>query len=160
MTNLTPKETYRQVSDISLDYLINDINIKGLIFDFDGTLISNKRKLSDETLDFIKKAKDSGLKISILSNNIYVSNTILKTLNINTTKKLAFKPLKKPFLDMAKRMKLSPDKIALIGNNRISDILGANRAGLYSIYIQDTNSFLFKNKIKLNLKNIGIKHID
>ena len=61
---------------------------------------------------------------------------------------------------MAKRMKLSPDKIALIGNNRISDILGANRAGLYSIYIQDTNSFLFKNKIKFNLKNIGIKHID
>ena len=160
MTSFTPKETYRQVSDISLDYLINDIKIKGLIFDFDGTLISSKRKLSIQTLNFIKKAKEKGLKISILSNNIYVSNTILKTLNINTTKKFAFKPFKKPFLDMAKRMKLSPNKIALIGNNRISDILGANRAGLYSIYIQDTNSFFFKNKIKNKLKNIGIKHID
>lgn len=159
MISFTPKETYRQVSDISLDYLINDVKIKGLIFDFDGTLIS-KRKLSIETLDFIKKAKESGLKISVLSNNIYVSNTILKVLNINTTQKFALKPLKKPFLDMAKRMKLSPDKIAVIGNNRISDILGANHAGLYSIYIQDTNSFLFKNKIKNNLKNIGIKHIN
>lgn len=159
MISFTPKETYRQVSDISLDYLINDVKIKGLIFDFDGTLIS-KRKLSIETLDFIKKAKESGLKISVLSNNIYVSNTILKVLNINTTQKFALKPLKKPFLDMAKRMKLSPDKIAVIGNNRISDILGANHAGLYSIYIQNTNSFLFKNKIKNNLKNIGIKHIN
>lgn len=159
MLSFTPKETYRRVSDISLDYLINDIKIKGLIFDFDGTLIS-KRKLSIETLDFIKKAKERGLKISILSNNIYVSNTVLKVLNITTTKKFAFKPLKKPFLDMAKRMKLSPDKIALIGNNRISDILGANYAGLYSIYIQNINSFLFKNKIKNNLKNIGIKHIN
>ncbi len=159
MISFTPKETYRRVSDISLDYLINDINIKGLIFDFDGTLIS-KRKISIETLNFIKKAKESGLKISILSNNIYVSNTILKALNITTTKKFALKPLKKPFLDMAKRMKLSPNKIAVIGNNRISDILGANHAGLYSIYIQNMDSILFKNKIKNKLKNIGIKHID
>ena len=57
-------------------------------------------------------------------------------------------------------MKLPPEKIAVIGNNRFSDILGANRAGMYSIYIQDLNSFLFKRKIKFNLKDIGIKHID
>ena len=61
---------------------------------------------------------------------------------------------------MAKRMKLEPGKIAVIGNNRISDIWGANRAGMYSIYIQNLNSFLFKRKTKSTLKNIGIKHID
>ena len=54
--NFAPKETYRQVSDISLDYLMNDIEIKGLIFDFDGTLISH-RTYTVETLNFIKKAK-------------------------------------------------------------------------------------------------------
>lgn len=159
MNSFIPKETYRKISDISLDYLINDISIKGLIFDFDGTLIFNN-KISIDTLNFIKKSKDRGLKISVVSNNIHVSNTVLKTLNINTTKKFACKPLKKPFLDMAKRMKLSPDKIAVIGNNRISDIWGANRAGMYSIYIQNTNGFLFKRKTKLNLKNNGIRHIN
>ena len=61
---------------------------------------------------------------------------------------------------MAKRMKLSPSKIAVIGNNRISDILGANHAGMYSIYIQNMDSILFKNKVKNNLKNIGIRHIN
>lgn len=159
MISLMPKETYRKISDISLDYLINDVKIKGLIFDFDGTLLRNKT-ISVDTLNFLKKAKESGLKISVVSNNIHVSNTLLKIINITTTKKFACKPLKRPFLDMAKRMKLSPDKIAVIGNNRFSDIWGANRAGMYSIYIQNLNSFLFKRKIKFSLKDIGIKHIE
>lgn len=159
MANFTPKETYTKISDISIDYLKDDLNIKGLIFDFDGTIRVNKR-VSIDTLHFLKRAKNAGFKVSVLSNNPHVSNTILKTLNITTTQKLAFKPLKKPFFDMAKRMKLDPSRIAVIGNNKISDIWGANRAGMYSIYIQNLNSFFYKRKVKNNLKNIGIKHVD
>ena len=133
--------------------------IKKLIFDFDGTLWFH-RNLYNETLEFIKKAKEEGLKISIVSNNIYVNNEAIKNLNISVIKKFAFKPLKKPFLDMAKRMKLEPEKIAVIGNNRFSDIWGANRAGMYSIYIQDINGFSFKRSTKNKLKKIGIKKID
>ena len=159
MNNFTPKETYARISDISIDYLKNDLNIKGLIFDFDGTLRINK-EISETTLDFLKRAKDNGFKISVVSNNPHVSNTILKTLNISTTQKFACKPLKKPFLDMAKRMKLEPNRIAVIGNNRLSDIWGANRAGMHSIYIQNLNNFFLKRKNRNNLKNIGIKHIE
>ena len=157
-TSFTPKETYARISDISIDYLKDDLNIKGLIFDFDGTLKINKI-VSLETMEFLKKAKDAGFKISILSNNPHVSNTILKTLNVMTTKKFACKPLKKPFLDMAQRMKLPPERIAVIGNNRLSDIWGANRAGMFSIYIQNFNNFFFKKKIQNKLKNIGIRQI-
>ena len=157
--SFTPKETYARISDISIDYLKDDLNIKGLIFDFDGTLRINKI-ISIETMNFLKNAKNAGFKISVLSNNPHVSKTILNTLNITTTQKFACKPLKKPFLDMAKRMKLDPSRIAVIGNNRWSDIWGANRAGMHSIYIQNFNSFFYKRKIKNNLKNIGIKHID
>ena len=157
--SFTPKETYARISDISIDYLKDDLNIKGLIFDFDGTLRINKI-ISIETMNFLKNAKNAGFKISILSNNPHVSKTILNTLNITTTQKFACKPLKKPFLDMAKRMKLDPSRIAVIGNNRWSDIWGANRAGMHSIYIQNFNSFFYKRKIKNNLKNIGIKHVD
>ena len=158
-TSFMPKETYARISDISIDYLKDDLNIKGLIFDFDGTLRINKI-VSIETMNFLKNAKNAGFKISVLSNNPHVSRTILKTLNITTTQIFACKPLKKPFLDMAKRMKLDPSRIAVIGNNRWSDIWGANRAGMHSIYIQNFNSFFYKRKIKNNLKNIGIKHID
>ena len=159
MNPFIPNETYSQISDISLDYLINDIDIKGLIFDFDGTLMRDS-KLSNDTFEFINKAKLRGLKIAVLSNNIHLDDSVLQTLNITTTKKFAFKPLKTPFLIMAKRMKLNPIRIAVIGNNRLSDIFGANRAKMYSIYIQDLNSFFFKLKLKDKLKNLGIKHTD
>lgn len=159
MNPLIPCETFQKISDINLDFLINDKKIKGLIFDFDGTLSIHK-KMSIETLNFIKNTKEKGLKISVLSNNIYLSNALLKILSINTIKKFAFKPLKKPFLHMAKRMKLPPHKIAVIGNNRISDVLGANRAGMYSIYIQNMNGFIYKTITKNKLKQIGIKHIE
>ena len=159
MNNFTPKETYIKISDISIDYLRNDLDIKGLIFDFDGTLRINK-EISEETLEFLKKAKAQGFKISVLSNNPHVSSTILKSLNITTTQKFACKPLRKPFLSMAKRMKLDSDRIAVIGNNRLFDIWGANRAGMYSIYIQNLDNFFFKKKIKNNLKNGGIKPIE
>ncbi len=157
-TSFTPKETYARISDISIDYLKNDLDIKGLIFDLDGTLRINK-VVSVDTMNFIKNAKNTGFKISILSNNPHVSNTILRTLNITTSKEFACKPLKKPFLNMAKRMKLNPNRIAVIGNSRLSDIWGANRAGMYSIYIQNFNSYFFKRKIENSLKNIGIKQI-
>lgn len=159
MISLVPKETYQRIADISLDYLIKDKKIKGLIFDFDGTLWFHK-ELSTETIHFIETAKKQGLKISIVSNNIYINNSAIRDLNINIIKKFAFKPLKRPFLDMARRMKLTPDKIAVIGNNRISDIWGANRAGMYSIYIQDINGFFFKKSTKSKLKEIGIKKVE
>ena len=54
MSGFTPKETYRKISDISIDYLKNDVGIKGLIFDFDGTL-QLKWKISKSTFEFIKE---------------------------------------------------------------------------------------------------------
>ena len=86
MISLVPKETYQRIADISLNYLINDKGIKGLIFDFDGTLWFH-RELSSETLDFIKIAKKLGLKISIVSNNIYLNNNAIEDLNISIIKK-------------------------------------------------------------------------
>ena len=80
-------------------------------------------------------------------------------LDIAIIDKFALKPLKKPFLDMAKRMNLEPSEIAVIGNNKLTDIFGANRAKMYSIFIQNLNSFFFRRNVKNRLKQRGIKHI-
>ena len=160
MSRFTPKETYRKISDISLDYLKNDIGIKGLIFDFDGTL-QLKWKISKSTFEFIKDAKDSGLKVAVVSNNIHINEFLLRKMNITAIKKFAFKPFKKPLLDMARRMKLKPEQIAFIGDNRFTDIYGSNRAGMYSIYIQNNiNNFFNKRKTKGSLDDKGINKID
>ena len=160
MSRFTPKETYRKISDISIDYLKNDVGIKGLIFDFDGTL-QLKWKISKSTFEFIKEAKDSGLKVAVVSNNIHINEFLLRKMNITAIKKFAFKPFKKPLLDMARRMKLKPEQIAFIGDNRFTDIYGSNRAGMYSIYIQNNiNNFFNKRKTKGSLDCKGINKID
>jgi HAD superfamily phosphatase (TIGR01668 family) len=160
MSRFTPKETYRKISDISLDYLKNDCKIKGLIFDFDGTL-QLKCKISKSTFEFIKEAKESGLKVAVVSNNIHINEFLLKKMNIIAIKKFALKPFKKPLLDMARRMKLKPEQIAFVGNNRFTDIFGSNRAGMYSIYIQNNiNGFFHKRKTKGSLEEKGINKID
>ena len=160
MSNFTPKETYRKISDISIDYLKNDVGIKGLIFDFDGTL-QLKWKISKSTFEFIKNAKDSGLKVAVVSNNIHINEFLLRKMNIISIKKFAFKPFKKPLLDMAKRMKLKPEQIAFVGDNRFTDIFGSNRAGMYSIYIQNNiNGFFHKRKTQGSLEGKGINKID
>jgi HAD superfamily phosphatase (TIGR01668 family) len=160
MSRFTPKETYRKISDISLDYLKNDVGIKGLIFDFDGTL-QLKWKISKSTFEFIKEAKDMGLKVSVVSNNIHINEFLLRKMNIISIKKFALKPFKKPLLDMSKRMKLKPEQIAFVGNNRFTDIYGSNRAGMYSIYIQNNiNSFFHKRKTQGSLEGKGINKID
>ncbi len=113
MSKFTPKETYRKISDISLDYLKNDIKIKGLIFDFDGTL-QLKWKISKSTFEFIKDAKEAGFKVAVISNNIHINEFLLRKMNITAIKKFALKPFKKPLLDMSKRMKLKPEQIAFV----------------------------------------------
>ena len=60
---------------------------------------------------------------------------------------------------MAKRMELDPSEIAVIGNNKLTDIFGANRAKMYSIFIQNLNSFFFRRNVRNRLKQRGIKHI-
>ena len=150
MSGFTPKETYRKISDISIDYLKNDVGIKGLIFDFDGTL-QLKWKISKSTFEFIKEAKDMGLKVAVVSNNIDINDFLLRKMIEN----------KKPLLDMAKRMKLKPEQIAFVGNNRFTDIYGSNRAGMYSIYIQNNiNGFFHKRKTQGSLEEKGINKID
>lgn len=159
MNNLKPRETYKSLSDISLIYLKEDLGIEGLIFDFDGTITFNK-KLSAENIEFIDKAKAMGFKVSVLSNNYHVSKKSLELIDVTVSRKFAFKPRKKPFLDMAKRLELNPGKIAVIGNNRISDIWGANRSGMYSIYIQNMNNYFYKKHIKKQLKKDGITTVE
>ena len=155
---LRPKETFSKVENINLDVLVKDQNIKGLIFDFDGTL-RRYRTISKECIRFIKRAEDMGLKVSIVSNNFYLSKDILRKLKIRAVSRFALKPLLFPFKRMAQTMNLPPERIAVIGNTYITDIWGANRAGMYSIYIQDYKGFLFRQRTNKQLENRGIKHI-
>ena len=139
---LRPQQTYSKIEDINLVHLSDDLKIKGLIFDFDGTIKRN-RTVSDGTIEFIKHARKLGFKISIVSNNFYISKQILRKLRIRAVSRFALKPLVFPYKSMAKQIGLKPEQVAFIGNTHITDIWGANLANMYSIYIQVFMHVLF-----------------
>ena len=61
----------KNVQSIEIDSL-RDKKIKGIAIDVDNTLIDYKQILSEEVKNWIKKVKENGFKICILSILIYL----------------------------------------------------------------------------------------
>lgn len=136
MSILKPDAVFDGVEHIDFDFLKNH-NIKGLLLDTDNTLIDLSKVVSDEIFDWVNKAKENGFLVMILSN----TNNMEKVSNVAKKLDLEFihfakKPSKAGFLEAAKALNLSNENIAMIGDQVFTDVIGANRVGMFSIYVR------------------------
>ena len=113
------------------------LGIRGLILDLDNTIISeDDRYLSPYAETWIQQAKNLGIKFFILSNGKrryrveYWSNH-LDIPVINPAKK----PFPEAFRKALRYMELMPKQVAVIGDSRHTDILGAWLVGCPSIQV-------------------------
>ena len=114
--------------------------VKGILLDIDNTLIDYTKVLSDEIIQWVENAKKEGFKLCILSN----SNKMEKVVSISKKLGIAYvsfakKPSKKGYLKAAKLIKEEPSKVAMIGDQVFTDVLGANRVNMVSIYVEPIN---------------------
>lgn len=131
-----PKEYLNSVKDISIE-LLNKNNIKGLILDVDNTLISLDKKMPAGIVEWVKNIKANGIKICILSN----SNKIDKVEAVAKLIESPYiffgkKPLKSGFLRAQNILKLKAENIAVVGDQIFTDVIGANRCGMFSILVK------------------------
>lgn len=133
---LYPKEYLNSVKDINIE-LLNKNNIKGLILDVDNTLINLDKKMPAGVSDWAKNLKDKGIKICILSNsnNIEKVGTVAKIIGVPYIF-FGKKPLKTGFLRAKEILKLDNKNIAVVGDQIFTDIIGANRCGMFSILVK------------------------
>ena len=133
---LYPKEYFNSVKDINIE-LLNKNNIKGLILDVDNTLINLDKKMPAGVSDWAKNLKDKGIKICILSNsnNIEKVGAVAKIISVPYIF-FGKKPLKTGFLRAKEILKLDNKNIAVIGDQIFTDIIGANRCGMFSILVK------------------------
>ncbi len=129
----------KNVQSIEIDSL-RDKKIKGIAIDVDNTLIDYKQILSEEVKNWIKKVKENGFKICILSN----SNNKNKVQKVATALDLQYimlakKPFKSGFKKASKLLNLLPENIAVIGDQVFTDVIGANNMGMFSIYVEPIN---------------------
>lgn len=156
MLNYVPNVYKNNILDINYDKL-KQLNIKLIAFDFDNTIIEKHNyEISKELKQLFNKLKKD-FKIIVLSNSIngkklqkvcneYKMDYILK----------ALKPYKFGFKKIKKRFNLKYNEICLIGDQLCTDIVGANKAGCFSILVEpiDYNEGFFTKINRLREKKI------
>lgn len=126
--------------------------IYGLILDIDNTLVAtNIKDPGSKIINYIKKLNDAGIKTIIVSNAGKKRVEVFCThLNIDYIYK-AKKPLGNGFLKAIDKMGLPKEKVAIVGDQLFTDVLGGNLIGIHTILIKPID---LKEPIPILLKRI------
>lgn len=164
MDKFVPDLFYQNV--YSIDYKkLKKMGIKCLIFDLDNTISSYEVNEPDKKIKelFYNLAKD--FKIILLSNN--TKNRVRpfkEKLNVDSSYKSG-KPFKKKYQKILDLYGYKDTEIACIGDQLLTDVLGANKMGFTSILVNPISpnepfrtriNRFFERKIIKKLKNNGI----
>ena len=142
------------VRDVTLKFL-EEHSIKGIILDVDNTLIDYYRNFEDGTIEWVNNLKKAGIKFYIVSN----SNKLDKVAYVAKTLEVPFiyfakKPFKSGFLKAREKMELNVENIAAIGDQLMTDVIGANRCKMFSILVKPiAEKDIFITKIKRPIEN-------
>ncbi|MCD1258439.1 YqeG family HAD IIIA-type phosphatase [Paenibacillus athensensis] len=136
LRKLVPKQSVRTIYDIQIDQLWS-FGVRGIITDLDNTLVGARDPhATPELIEWLAQVRKLGFKVVIVSNN-------------RRGRVSAFaEPLGIPFIYGAKKptnvafhkaMRLlgtNARQTAVIGDQMLTDVLGGNRMGLYTILVQ------------------------
>jgi len=105
--------------------------IRAVLLDMDNTLSTWRgRELAPDALAFVEKLRQAGIDMAVFSNNrIKNVSGLADQLGIPHAIANAGKPAKRAFLRAAARMGCAPNACAVVGDQLMTDIIGANRAG-------------------------------
>ena len=113
---------------------LKEQGIQLLICDIDNTLVPHDVAVpDDEAIAFLKSIQDAGIQIVFIYNNVEERvATFAKGLNIPFYP-FAMKPLPKTYRKMLKDFHVKRDVVAVLGDQLMTDILGANVMRFYTI---------------------------
>lgn len=154
-----PNRYYKNVLSIDFDKLKKD-EIKCLIFDLDNTLApANSDTVSKELINKIKNLKKD-FTIYILSNNTHIERLekVSSTLGVKYVP-CAAKPSTRGFKKIKKLESLDFKDMCMIGDQILTDIIGGNRAGVYTILVDPLGEDLKVTFVNRKIENIIIKRL-
>jgi len=130
-----PNKHVESIFEIDPQFL-QSINKKGVLVDLDNTLVPwDVAHAPENVLAWLKEMEEANIKVTIFSNNnkdrVSLFADPIKTPYIFRAKK----PLSRAFRVVQKEMGLSADDMVVIGDQLLTDILGGNRAKVYTILV-------------------------
>lgn len=132
-----PDESVASVCDIDLDAL-GARGIGCLMVDLDNTLLPWKDSIvPDQVARWVERAKGMGMRLCIVSNthNPRRLRRIAEGLGIPCVYR-ALKPRRCGFLKAAGLTESLPSHTAVVGDQLLTDILGGNLAGMYTVLVR------------------------
>lgn len=115
---------------------LKKLGIKVLLCDIDNTLVAHDEPdPSEEVKEFLMNVHNEGFEIILISNN--VTERVIrfaKGLPMNVkTYPFAKKPLKLTYQKILRENHLKKEEVAVLGDQLLTDVLGANRVHLYTV---------------------------
>lgn len=157
-----PSETVENLFNVNL-YKLKDKKIKGIILDMDNTIIPyNTAIIDDKTKRWMEEAKEVNFKMVILSNATLGSKKVKKVAQELQLPAFTFsgKPFPFGFRNALQLLGTAEKETVIIGDQLLTDILGGNILGLYTILVRPLSSReFFTTKINRWLEKVILKLI-
>ena len=114
------------------------MGVQAVLLDLDNTLVGWQRHdVQEPVREWLMELKDAGLKLCLISNTRFGRRlrALSEELDIPFVRR-AWKPRKKGFLRAMQDLGVTPEQTVMFGDQMFTDILGANRVGVYSIMVR------------------------
>lgn len=163
-----PKSYFNNILEIDNNFLLKN-NIKAILLDIDNTILDADDNMLEGLEEWVKNMQMQGIKFCIVSN----TNKKKKAERMSKILDIPFiyfakKPLKFGFKKAKKIVQEEKNEnIAVIGDQVLTDVFGANRCRMYSIlvspiknkdiWITKINRLLEKQILKKYFKRNNIK---
>lgn len=127
---------YRTISEITPELLL-ERNLRFVLVDLDNTLADYDTPVPTEpVLTWLHSLKEAGIAVAIVSNNNEARvSKFCETLDIPHFWKSG-KPRRRAVRRALEALSAQPEQAVLIGDKKLTDVLCARRAGIFSIKVQ------------------------
>ncbi|MEI5905762.1 YqeG family HAD IIIA-type phosphatase [Bacillus spongiae] len=147
LKSFLPNKQVKDIFQITPKDLKNQ-GIKAVITDLDNTLVEwDRPNATPKLTEWFKRMQEEGILVTIVSNNNEARvKAFSDPLGIPFIYK-ARKPMGKAFSRAIKEMNVNKEETVVVGDQLLTDILGGNRNGFYTILVipvAQTDGFVTK----------------
>jgi len=139
-----PNRFYQRVQDIGVPDL-EAMGVSGVLLDIDGTLTPETADdIVESVFQWMDGLKKAGVRLFFLSNSRRPERVRRFAQRAGSDWiHLARKPLRVGFIEASRRLGLPPEKLAVVGDQIFTDMLGARLCGMKGILVESLDRDLW-----------------
>ena len=146
----SPRMVFKSAAHISPEFL-HARGIRALMLDLDGTLCpSHSDAVPDWVAPWLSRMKEAGISLFMLSNNRRPGRVadFCAAYGIPAYLTRAGKPKRAGFREALRLLSLPASACALVGDQIYTDVLGANRMGIQSIFVYSMDYHIWYYRLR------------